>query len=176
NIGIGKNIQFKRAIVPKEDSTINKENLVKISTKNTYEDIEKGVFEIAKVAGTEAIAKENLKTYKAFFEETKKEMEERDFTNKTVFVNVNQEPFARALGLNVVGTFGPSPVTAAEIALCSEQGFDLIIDNVHNIVSEPLKDVSPSSKFVIWRNFPETEGSPEALLEVMKNNVKALIN
>ena len=54
-----------------------------------------------------------------------------------------------------------------------KSGFDFIIDNVHNPVGQPLAEVAPGSKYIIWRNFPETveKGSLE---KVVKENIDAV--
>lgn len=44
---------------------------------------------------------------------------------------------AKDLGLNVVGTFGPAPLTAAQLAEIAKGEIDIIIDNIHNPVAPP---------------------------------------
>ncbi|NLC93765.1 MAG: hypothetical protein GX677_09980 [Treponema sp.] len=82
---------------------------------------------------------------------------------------------AKDLGFENITVFGPGPVTSEQIADAKNTKYDFIIDNVHNPVGSPLVEVSPKSKYVIWRNFPETI-EKNALLHVVQSNINALLN
>jgi zinc transport system substrate-binding protein len=89
-------------------------------------------------------------------------------------VHAMQVPLAKDLGLDIKATFGSAPATAAQIADAATGAYGIIIDNVHNPVAGPLAEVSPSSKLVVWRNFPETVGD-DALTSMVEQNIDVLI-
>lgn len=155
-------------------STIEQEKVIKVTTQNTLDRITEAVVKIAKAAGTEAIAQKNLERFESLFSQAREEVVKQGLDKLRCYVNINQEPLARDIGLNVAGTFGPGPVTAQQIKLVSDSKFDIIIDNIHNPVADPFTSVSHDSVFLTWRNFPEETG-PDALYKVIEENLKALI-
>lgn len=152
---------------------VDKSKILKIKTTNTLKNIEEMNLVLSEKAGTQEKAKKRFAKYEKLILETRKKIIENGLDKKTCFVNKNQADFAKDLGLNVVATFGPAPLTSEQIALAAENQFDFIIDNVHNPVASPASEVSPNSKVLIWRNFPDKNG-PDALYKVIENNCNGL--
>ena len=154
---------------------IDQARLQKVKTTNTIENLSKMVNMLSQKAGTEEVAQERFSQYKKLIEDTRKKIKEAGLDTKTVYANVNQEEFARDLGLNVVATFGGGPLTADQIADVAKNKYDIIIDNIHNPVASPAVEVSPESKLLIWRNFPQTK-EKNALYNVVKQNCDSLFD
>lgn len=158
-----------------ESSEIDKSKQVQITTRNDYEDVESAVLKIAEKAGNMEKAKKNLEDYKKLLEVTKQQIKEKGLDKVPCLVHSMQEPLAKDLGLNIEKTFGPSPVNSDLINLASDNHFGIIIDNSHNPVAQPLAEVSPNSKLVVWDNFPSELGK-NALLNMVEKNIENLIN
>ena len=148
--------------------------LIKISTDNSIATVESQAKLIASVLHTEAVCDARIASYKKTVAEGKALVAEKNIPSKKVLVHAMQVYLAKDLGLTVTDTFGPGPATAAQIAKAKEEGYDIIIDNVHNPVSGPLAEVCPNAKVVLWRNFPAQQGRG-ALEAVVKENSTALI-
>jgi len=148
--------------------------LIKIQTDNSIATVESQAKLIAAYAHTEAECDKRTASYRRTVESGKARAASAGIPSKKVFVHVMQLPLARDLGIPVAGTFGPGPVTAAQLAQAKENGCDIIIDNVHNSVAAPLAEVCPGAKLVEWRNFPETTGRG-ALERTVQANIDALI-
>ena len=93
---------------------------------------------------------------------------------KKVLCNKNQTYLAKELGLEIVGVFGPGPVSAEELLNAKKAGYDLIIDNIHNPTGKPVTEVLPKAKYIVWRNFPEAV-EHDALKKVVKENIELLL-
>ncbi len=106
-------------------------------------------------------------------EDGKLRLAEEGLAGITVFCNRNQTYLARDLGLLVAQVFGPGPVTSDQIEDSDREQYPLIIDNVHNPQGGPLAEVSPDSKYIVWRNFPETVEA-DALKKVVESNINEL--
>ena len=142
---------------------VDKSKIIKIKTANTLQNIKEMTKILSEKAGTQEKAKKRVSQFENLILETR----------KTFYVNKNQAEFAKDLGLNVVATFGPAPLTAEQIAFAAENQFDFIIDNVHNPVAAPAAEVSPNSKILIWRNFP-AKNEQNALYKVVEENCKSM--
>ncbi len=152
---------------------VDENKMLKVKTTNTLENLNNMVNMLSERAGTVAVAEKRFAEYCKLIEETRARIIATGLDKKTVYANVNQAEFARDLGLNVVGTFGGGPLTAEQIAEAAQNHYDIIIDNVHNPVAEPAGKVSPSSKLLMWRNFPEVH-EKNALYNVIKTNCDTL--
>lgn len=152
---------------------VDNSKLMKVKTTNTLENLSNMVTMLSEKAGTQTEAQKRFGEYKILIEETRAQIVTTGLNKKTVYANVNQAEFARDLGLNVVATFGSGPLTAEQIADAAEKKYDIIIDNIHNPVAAPAMEVSPSSKLLVWRNFPE-KIEKNALYNVIKENCESL--
>lgn len=154
---------------------VDNSKLQKVKTTNTFENLSNMVNMLSEKAGTQQEAQKRFAEYTKLIEETRTKIKETGLNKKTVYANVNQEEFARDLGLNVTGTFGSGPLTSEQIADASEKHYDIIIDNIHNPVASPAIVVCPDSKLLVWRNFPEVK-EKNALYNVIKANCDSLFN
>jgi len=148
--------------------------MVQITTTNDIENVKKQAAILASLEGTEDKSKVRLDSYIATIEEGAKQAEALGLTEAKVYCHTMQVYLAKDLGLQVAGTFGPGPVTAQQISEVSKGGYQIIIDNIHNPIAGPLLEVSPDSKIVVWRNFPES-GGRGSLESMVHANIQALI-
>lgn len=154
-------------------SEINEDKILKVKTTNTVHNISEMVNMLSQKAGTQKTAQKNLDEYIKYIEETRAQIKVLGIDKKSFYVNVNQAEFAADLGINIAGTFGPSPLTSAQLEEIALNKYDYIIDNFHNPVTEPAKEVSAESKIIVWRNFPD-KMEDKALFNLIKNNCEML--
>lgn len=154
-------------------TSVGNVEMVKIHCNNSIETVSTECRKLAKLFGTEKECEKRLAEYVDAITKTKAELEKNGYAGAKVLCNVNQIYLAKDLGFEVADTFGPGPVTSEQIAKAKSNDYVFIIDNVHNPVAKPLVEVSPDSKYVIWRNFPE-KVEPKALLKVVQGNIKLL--
>lgn len=155
---------------------IDKQKIVKISTKNQVDVLEAAVTLLAEKAGTQEKANQRFSEYKQLITNAREKVKSKCAQRLSVYVNTNQLPLAQDLGLNIIGTFGPSPLTSAQIAEIAKNKPDIIIDNVHNPVAAPAKQVSESSVIIEWRNFPDTIEGDNLLYNVVFKNIELLFS
>lgn len=163
---------FERMMKTLGDS-VGKTEMVKVRCDNSVKNVLIQSRKIASLLGTEDVCEKRIQEYLDVEEYGKKTVTKKGLTGAKVLCNVNQIYLAEDLGFEVAATFGPGPVTADQIADAKTGNYVLIIDNVHNPVGSPLVEVSPESKYVIWRNFPESV-ERGALVRVIKANIEAL--
>lgn len=154
-------------------SEIDQNKIIKVKTTNTEKNICAMVNMLSLKSGTQKIAQKNLDEYIRYIEETRAKIKSLGIDKKTFYVNVNQAEFAADLGINIAGTFGPSPLTSAQLEEIALNKYDYIIDNIHNPVASPAKEVSAESKIIMWRNFPD-KMEDKALLNLIKNNCEMI--
>lgn len=157
----------------KASSGLSDEKTVKVKTTNTLENLESMVKLLSEKAGTKEKAEERFSEYKALIEEARERIAASPNKDIEVYANTNQAEFARDLGLNVTSIFGSGPLTSAQIEEAHEKAYTLVIDNVHNPVASPIKEVSAESTILTWRNFPDHLGD-NALYNVVKENLESL--
>lgn len=149
--------------------------VVKVKTTNTLENLTNMVTMLSEREGTQEKAAERFTPLKELIEQARERIKAEGYDKLTVYANTNQAEFARDLGLNVVATFGASPLTAEQIADAAQNKYQLVIDNSHNPVASPVSEVSPSSVILVWTNFPDHLGN-NALYEVIKGNLDMLFS
>jgi hypothetical protein len=148
--------------------------MIQITTTNDIHNVQKQAETIARITGTEEKSKERLASYVATIKKGAKQAEELGLTEAKVYCHAMQVYLAEDLGLQVAGIFGPGPVTAQQISEVSKGGYQIIIDNIHNPIAGPLMEVSPDTKLVVWRNFPE-RGGRGSLESMVQANIDALL-
>lgn len=153
---------------------IDQNKMLKVRTTNTLDNLEKMIIAISEKTGTQKAAATRFNNYKKMILDARKNITQKGLDKIPVYVNVNQAEFARDLGLNVVDTFGGGPLTSAQIAQVAKEKYALVIDNVHNPVADPILEVSPDTKILIWRNFPE-KLEKNSLYKVVKSNIDSLL-
>jgi hypothetical protein len=148
--------------------------MVQIHTDNSVENVQAQAKALAAIFKTEEESERRVAAYIATVERGKEAAAERGLNTLKVYCHEMQTYLARDLGLEIGGTFGPGPISAAHINEVAKGGYDIIIDNIHNPIASPLVEVSPSSRLVIWRNFPE-DGGPDSLRRMVESNINALL-
>lgn len=156
-------------------SLISEDKLIKINTENSVANVKAVAKQISEIAGTQEISNQRVAEYEKMIVDARAAVKERGLDKLDCLVNFHQKPLAEDLGLNVVGIFGPGAITPQDIKGASENHYDLIIDNVHGIISGPLAEVSPESTVVIWRNFPKNIDD-DALYNMVKDNISLLMD
>lgn len=151
-------------------TSVGNVEMVKVRCDNSIENVSAECRKLAKIFGTEKECEKNLSEYISVITKAKADLEKKGYAGAKVFCNINQIYLAKDLGFEVADTFGPGPVTSEQIAKAKANDYVFIIDNVHNPVAQPLVEVSPESKYVIWRNFPEKVEN-KALLKVIQANI-----
>lgn len=163
---------FERMMKTLGDSVENVK-MMRIHCNNSIENVTAESMKIAEILGTQKKCEKRVAEYKNAILDAKKQLEKSGLADAKVFCNVNQIYLAKDLGFEIAETFGPGQVTSEQIIKASKEKYAFIIDNVHNPVGKPLAEVSPDSRYIVWRNFPERI-EPNALLNVVVENIKAL--
>jgi ABC-type Zn2+ transport system substrate-binding protein/surface adhesin len=147
---------------------------LKIETNYCYNDIEENVLRLADALGTKETAIANLKRLKNSFAEAKEVVVRLGIVEKPVLVHFFQQSFARELGLNVVGVFGPHQPEAYEIKSLLSTKPAFIIDNLHNPAGQSLQ-MAANIKRLELLNFPGPAGT-SSLQDVIEYNRNILLN
>jgi hypothetical protein len=159
----------------KKGLDIPQEKLLFVDTDYRYETIEKSVMNIAKHLGTEDIARDNLFAIRKAFDDGRSMLMEKNLSGKPVMVHRFQSSIAGELGLMPVALFGPSAPEASEIAGAAKKNVFMIIDNVHNPVGQPFKEVMSDKEYVQLLNFPGRNGT-KTLTDVIRYNVAQIVS
>ena len=146
---------------------------VQIQTVNTPKVIRESVQKLARLFGTEKEAEENIKRIEQFYAEWKKEVANSGLQGSPVVCHAFLAPIAQELGLNIVGTYGPTPLEAVKIAELAGKKPRFILDNWHTDAGKPLIQALPGTPVVSFINFPGKEGT-KSLLDVLSYNREQL--
>ena len=149
---------------------VDPDKILKVKTTNTLANLSNMVSMLSEKAGTVDIAKKRFEKFVKLIEDARQKIALSDVA---VFANTNQAELAQDLGMNVVSTFGPGELSASQIEDAARNQYVLIIDNYHNPVASPLKQVCPSAVILEWKNFPE-KSEENALFNVIKANLDML--
>ncbi|GET28731.1 hypothetical protein SD074_09330 [Prolixibacter sp. SD074] len=147
--------------------------MLQIDTRYDIPTIRKSIMKIAERLGTTEQAETNIRQIATVINQAKETLMEDGILNMPVLVHFFQKPMAKELGLQVAGVFGPAPPEARQIADMAKTHAVLIIDNAHNPVGKPLKEVLPDAQLVSLLNFPGTHQT-KTLLDVIRYNVQQL--
>jgi zinc transport system substrate-binding protein len=146
---------------------------VQIDTRNDLPTIRASVEKIAATLGTEETARENLEQLERWFADWRQEIVRLGLGGAPILVHFHQRPLAEELGFQIAGVFGPGPLEPAGIVTLSTQPVELIIDNWHNEVGQPLEETIPGARRVSWLNFPGSFGT-RSLMDVLEHNRQEL--
>ncbi len=155
------------------------DQLLQITTSYAPGVLSKSVLSIAEKIGTAEKAQKNISLYEEQLNSIREQLKAAGLYGKDVIVNFHQEPLIAALGFNIIGTFGPQPLSAGKIMELGKLDPVLIIDNVHNPMAAPLKEVLKKPVIVLL-NFPGSSVNKEAeatvsLTDVLLYNGKKLL-
>ncbi len=165
---------FERMMKTLGSKVQNKGTSVQVTLDNSLATVKESTLKIAQALGTEDIQKERFAEYEALVKEGLKKCNKKKLGKKKVLCNKNQTYLAKELGLEIVGVFGPGPVSSEELLKAKKAGYDIIIDNIHNPTGKPVTEILPKAKYVVWRNFP-TAVEHDALKKVVAENIDALL-
>ncbi|MDR1381193.1 MAG: hypothetical protein LBJ47_06900 [Tannerella sp.] len=152
---------------------IPQEKLLLINTDYSYATVEQSVMSIAEKLGTEEVARENLRDIKRTFDEGRRILQEKNLSGKPVMAHRFQSSVVRELGLSPHVLFGPASPEAPEIAAASREQVCMIIDNIHNPVGQPFREVLPDRAYVQLLNFPGRNGT-KTLADVVRYNIQQI--
>ncbi len=145
-----------------------------IMTINSLNNIIKQANVISDKFNTKEKSDFRVQEIKDLFTFAKIKIKEKSIDKKNVYVHFHQVAFAKSLGLNVVGSFGPNSITAKNIEDISKINNVLIIDNIHNQLAEPLLEVNENAIKIVWTNFPNNI-EEKALYNMLKDNIESLL-
>ena len=166
---------FERMMKTLGDKVPNKGVSVQVVLDNSLATVKESTLKIAQALGTEEIQKVRFAEYEKLVKDGQKKALKKKLNKKKVLCNKNQTYLAKELGLDIVGVFGPGPVSAEELLEAKKAGYDLIIDNIHNPTGKPVTEILPKAKYIEWRNFP-TAVEHDALKKVVQENIELLLN
>ena len=159
----------------KKGLDIPQDKLLLVNTDYSYEKIEKSVMDIAVKLGTESIARENLLDIRRVFDEGRKAVAEKRISERPVVVHRFQSSLVQELGIKPAAVFGPGSPEASQIAAVSKIQIPLILDNIHNPVGQPFREVLPNARYEQLLNFPGPEGT-KTVTDVIRYNVSLITN
>ncbi|MCX7787849.1 MAG: hypothetical protein N2442_09140 [Spirochaetes bacterium] len=142
---------------------------VQIQTVNTPKVIRESVQKLSQLFGTEKEATKYIEQIEQFYRDWRKEVENTGLSSASVVCHAFLSPIAQELGLNIVGTYGPSPLEAVKIAELAGKQPRFILDNWHTDAGKPLIQALPGTPVVSFINFPGKEGT-RSLLDVLSYN------
>jgi zinc transport system substrate-binding protein len=149
------------------------ERLTKISTSYNALEIEKSIMLIAKQLGTEQIAAVNIAEIKQLMAEGKLLVQEKGLDKGPVLVHFFQESFALEVGIEPVMIFGPAPPEPKQILALTKTKAVLILDNAHNPVGGPVKEILENCDYKLLMNFPGMHQT-RTLADVIRYNIGQL--
>lgn len=149
------------------------EQLLQIDTDYSFKSMEKSIMAIAAKLDTENVARENLSEIRCLFDEGKKFFEYKGMSGLPVAVHRFHVSLIRELGFIPAIIFGPASPEAQEIIAVSKTDVLLIIDNYHNPVGQPFKEVLKNVRYRQLLNFPGQKGT-KTLTDVIRNNMSQL--
>lgn len=146
-------------------------DVVEVEALNTPDSIHTEVRKLAEMFGTTDAAEEWISAFDGRIAELQKELADaRPTPAPTVVAHTFMQPWVGFAGLELVGTFGPQPVTAAQLAELVSEGPDLIFDNAHVPSGSALDDLGATKVSII--NFPSASLD---LIEVFEQNTRSII-
>jgi len=158
----------------KNGRDLSPDKLCLVRTEYDYETIEQSVMALAVRLGTEDIARENLMEIRNAFDEGRKSIAEKNrLMPPRVVAHRLHAPLIKALGIVPVVFFGPATPEASEIIAVSKTDALFILDNRHNPVGQPYREVLPNALYKQLLNFPGHLGT-KTLSDVIRYNVAQL--
>lgn len=141
---------------------------IRINTGNDRANVIEQAQLIASYTGTTP----RYDSYVAMLDEAASRVVAEGIDQLRVACHTMQTPLAEDLGLDIVHVFGGNELTPSDLDAAANGDWDLVIDNVHNPIAEPLAEVS-GARYIVWRNFPE-EVAPGALEATVRANLDQL--
>ncbi len=149
------------------------EKLLLISTSYNFAEIEESVMIIAKKLGTEDTALRNIEEIRQLFEKARSVVQETGLDKEPALVHFFQKSFADEMGINSNRVFGPAPPEPKQIFELINSNAVLIIDNAHNPVGGPLREVMKDAHYTMLLNFPGLYDT-RTIADVIRYNIEQL--
>jgi zinc transport system substrate-binding protein len=153
---------------------IDPDKILEIKTDYNLDHIRSSIMAIAVRLGNEDIAQKNIEEIEISFDGSKDLIHQAGIDEQPVLVQFFIQPFARQLGLNITGIFGPRALEAFDIRELMNREFTLILDNAHNSLSAPLVESRRGVKVIYLINFPGAGGT-ETLADVIRHNTEQIL-
>jgi len=153
----------------------NEIKFIQIKTEITIGNIKEQTMKIAQEIGNNEKCEKNLIQIEKVFSDFISLIKKKGFDQKSVYVNIAHLYFVKSLGLNIIGTFGPEPVSAGQIKDVENLRPDVIIDNQYNKVGGPLKEIHPEAMYISFINYPNGLET-KSIEDVILYNQSILIN
>lgn len=147
--------------------------MLQITTAYAPPVMEASIRDIAEITGTETEAEANIELIRNAFSEARRLTAEAGLNGLPAVVHKFHVPFARGVGLKVVKEFGPAPPGPRLIVDAAESGALLILDNRHNPIAAPIREILEDAGAVELINFPGAGGT-RTLAEVILYNARVL--
>lgn len=155
-------------------SKFDKTKFLKIETGYGFDQISESIKRIAYRTKTSELADKSIESIRKAFDVAKSEVKAKGLSNQPVIVHFFQQQFTKEVGLNPVAVFGPAPLESYNLVELSSKNAVLIIDNIHNPVSQPLTRIMKNVRSVELINFPGIKNT-RSIEDVIRYNVRQLI-
>ena len=165
---------YERMAVQLKDAVAKKNAiLIQITTDYSLNTIKDSLNRLAAVFGTGAAAESSITMLTGYFSSLKSDLALKGAAGKDIICHALQVPFLRELGFSVRAVYGPAPLEPSQLKTLS--GFNplFIVDNWHNQIAKPLKDLYPKTPIAVFINFPGQDGTV-SLMDVLQYNRKEL--
>jgi len=143
--------------------------LAKIDTRNDPDTVAASLAILGDVFGTRQAAAASAARVTEFFTAWRDELRRAGLAGATVVTHTFQRPVIVALGFEVIGEYGPSPLEAARIVALTKLAPRFLVDTWHNEIGRPLAETMKATPYVSWLNFPVDPARP-GLLDVLEEN------
>lgn len=155
---------------------VGKKNVVmmQITTDYSLSTLRASIGTLSSVFGTGATSEANLREFDLFFGGFKDELKKAGKFGGDIICHAMQVPFLKELGFSIKGVYGPAPLEPTQLKTLSGFNPSLIIDNWHNQIAKPMKDLYPKTPVAVLINFPG-QGGTTALMDVLQYNKKELL-
>jgi hypothetical protein len=154
---------------------IDPDLILQIKTDYNLEHIRSSVQSIAERAGTDEIARNNLKEIEEIIIESRNRIKKEGISEVPMLVQFFLRPLSEELDLNITAIFGPRQLEAFDIQELMKHDFEMVIDNAHNPSGQPLAESKDNAKIVYLMNFPGLNDT-HSIADVIRKNVDLIIN
>ncbi|MDR5658826.1 zinc ABC transporter substrate-binding protein [Serpentinicella sp. ANB-PHB4] len=154
-----------------EANDIPQDKIIRISTTNTFDNLNEQTQLIAEYLGTDMIQEAWLNQFSIELEMIQEKAIEQNIKDTKVLVHTHMAAFAESLGYEIAAVFSADDLSPARIGELATMDHDLIIDNYHNPQGEAIQALSEQER-VVLRNFPGPEH--EGIADLFVDNAKKL--
>ena len=154
---------------------IDPKKFVKIETGYVEAGIDSSLLAIAVIAHTQKETRKSIERIHELFVKSKSDIEIAGLKNMPVIVHFFQADFAKEIGLKPVAVIGPAPLELHELGKLIKIDAKMVIDNFHNPIAQPLKEMKKDAVFAGLLNFPGLKNT-ETIEDVIRYNMRQLLD